>query len=248
MDPRYLYYVSTTSSQVVLIQVIWNQLWETLLWSTGSQIQLETSGLLLSPGEYAKWSLLGSHPWVFWLNCSEEEDRIMSTGQKNWMEKQNRHSLACAHEGEFLVNLKSVDHLRQKHPLCLLHVDLYLSGHSGHNFWWKMWNLFIWKAPQVRLQVFLPFLSSNHWSSSKQEHDSILQIVSKFENAAVGLVKTIWTELSFLTPWGVIHEVSIWILRKVSIEMLLVTWVMCELPCLVWKDTSIFHKSLLGVY
>lgn len=82
------------------------------------------------------------------------------------------------------------------------------------------------EAPKWDL-VFFPCPSSNHWSSCKHEHDRILQPVPKSENAALGHVETMRTELSFLISWGIIHEGPIWSLRKVSKEMLSVTWVMC---------------------
>lgn len=73
----------------------------------------------------------------------------------------------------------------------------------------------------MRLEVFLPFPSSDHGSSPEHEHDSTLQTVPASENAALGHAETMRTELSVLISCGIIHEVSIWSPREVSIEMLI---------------------------
>lgn len=110
---------------------------------------------------------------------------------------------------------QTVDHLHQIHLLCLLHVDLYFCRRSGHNFWQNVGNLLIWKIPQVRLMCFclsLLLIIDHHWLMS------ITVFYSLFPSLKMHpLLKITGTELSFLISWGIIHELSIWILRKFSI-------------------------------
>lgn len=224
------------SSQVVLIELILEPTPKTLLWnpnSAGNQWIIIT---IIIKWEHLKWSLLRSHPWIFWSKCSEEEDGIILSDLKNWMEKHNRcsglftqgsHSCGVSQRG-----IRSV--------LCACCLWPCSSLAQCSQFLVEPVHL---KAPRWDL-VFLSFPSSNHWSLCKHKHKNILQTVPKSENAALSHVKTMRTELSFLISWGIIHEVPIWSLRKVSKEMLLLTWVMCVVLSALEGYPSISQEPL----
>lgn len=167
-----------------------------------------------APGSILKWSLLGSHPWMFWISSSEEEDGIMLIDLKDWVEKQSRYS--GLHQVEFLlvylrmwtICLRIICYAYCMWTCISLDIVVTISG--------RRWGIFSFEK-LLSWDLCVPaFPSSNYWSSSKREHYNILQIVAKFENTSLGHVKTIRTELIFLISWGIIHKVSLWILRKIS--------------------------------
>lgn len=150
----------------------------------------------------------------------------MLTDLKNGMEKQNRYSLDWLHQVEFLlVYLRVWAIAWESSAMCIAcgHLPLWIQqsqflAEDGESTCLKS------SSDETCVPAF-PF--SNYWSWCKHENYKRLlfnwlmnnykhEIVAKFKNTSFGHVKTIRTELIFLIPWGIIHKVSLWILRKVS--------------------------------